>query len=160
MGIETQAYNLIPPYRNSTGLASQAAVVVNQAGVNINLSDYFGGLGFGHFITFQADGAKVYIQVDWNTVGAAPNEQEQGGGVGVMWPIPDGQQLPMRVIGGRITGTGYSTMVTYASGIIVRAKLALSGAATGFLRMYKSSLDETQGIGQLRPVGWPNPIPL
>lgn len=155
MTLPFEAYNVIPPYRNSTGLASQAAVVVNQAGVNINLSDYFGALGAGHFFTFQADGAKIYVQLCANSGGVAANEQDQGSGAGVAWPIPDGQQLPMRFLGGReqaATG-GYATLVNYASGIIVRAKLPLSGAATGFLRIYRSSVGETQGLEQLKPPG-------
>lgn len=151
--VEFQAYNLTPPYRNTSGLAAQAAVVVNQSGVTINLSDYFGNLGAGHFVTFQADGSKMYLQIASNTVGSI-NEQDQGSGVGVCWPIPDGQQLPMRILGGREFGTGYVTNVQYASGIIVRAKLPLSGAATGFLRMYRSSVDSTQGVGQLKPPGF------
>ncbi len=63
----------------------------------------------------------------------------------------------MRFLGGREVGTGYATFVTYASGIIIMAKLALSGVATGFLRIYRSSTDETQGIGQFRPPGFPVP---
>lgn len=153
MSVEFEAYNLIAPYRNTTGLASQAAVVIGQASQSINLSDYFGSLGAGHFVTLQADGAKIYVQLASNTVGTL-NEQDQGAGVGVAWPIPDGQQLPMRIIGGHEMGTGYATQVQYASGIIIKAKLALSGAATGFLRMYRSSVAETQGVEQLKPRGF------
>lgn len=152
-----QAYNVIAPYKNSTGLVSQAAVVVSQTSQAINLSDYFGGLGAGHFITLEADGAKIYVAVASNSVGTI-NEQEQGGGVGVCFPIPDGQQLPMRILGGREMGTGYATFVQYATGVIIHAKLALSGVATGFLRMYRSSVDETQGVGQLKPRGFPVPV--
>jgi hypothetical protein len=154
MSVPFQAYNVIAPYRNTSGLSSQAAVVINQAGVNINLSDYFGGVAAGHFFTFIADGATVYIQIAPDAGGAALDEQAQGGGVNVCWPIPNGQQLPMRILGGRQVGTGYGTQIPYASGVIVRAKLAISGAATGFLRIYRSSVDETQGVGQLKPPGW------
>ena len=154
MGIELQAYNLVAPYRNTTGLAAQANIVVNQAGVNINLSDYFGGLSAGTFFTCQADGGKVYIQVASNAGGPAPDEVAQGGGLQVMWPIPDGQQLPFRIQGGRELGTGYATNVNYASGMIIRAKMAISGVATGFLRIYRSSLDDTQGVERFKPPGW------
>lgn len=153
MSVPFEAYNLIAPYRNTTGLASQAAVIVTQASQNINLSDYFGALDAGHFVTLQADGGKVYIQLHSSSTGSI-DEQEQGGGVGVCWPIPDGQQLPMRIISGRQLGTGYATAVSYASGVIIKAKLALSGVATGFLRMYKSSVAETQGMEQLAPRGF------
>jgi hypothetical protein len=128
-------------------------VLITQNSQAINLSDYFGALGAGHYITLEADGAKVYIATASNNVGSI-NEQDQGSGVGVCFPIPDGQQLPIRILGGRELGTGYATQVQYASGIILHAKLALSGVATGFLRMYRSSVDETQGVGQMRPRGF------
>jgi hypothetical protein len=150
-----QAYNTVAPYRNSSGLASQAAVLVTQAQTAINLSDYFGNIGAGHYFTFEADGGKIYIAAASNTGGPAINEQAQGAGNQCCFPIPDGQQLPMRFLGGREVGTGYVTNVTYASGIIIMAKLALSGVATGFLRIYRSSVDETQGIGQFKPPGFP-----
>lgn len=151
-----QAYNVLPPYRNSTGLASQANVVVTQTSQAINLSDYFGNLGAGHFITLEADGGKVYVAIGSNNVGVI-DEMAQGVGSQVSFPIPDGQQLPMRILGGRELGTGYTTNVQYASGIIIFAKLPISGVATGYLRMYRSSVDETQGIGQLRPRGFGAP---
>jgi hypothetical protein len=153
MTLQFQAYNTIAPYKNTSGLASEAAVLITQNSQAINLSDYFGGLSAGHYITLQADGAKVYVAAAANSVGTI-NEQDQGAGVGVCWPIPDGQQLPVRILGGRELGTGYATQVQYASGIILHAKLALSGVATGFLRMFRSSVDETQGISQMRPRGF------
>jgi len=149
-----QAYNVLPPYRNSSGLASQAAVIVTQNAQAFNLSDYFGNLGNGSFITLEADGGKLYVAIASNTGGTAIDEQAQGVGNAICFPIPDGQQLPMRILGGRELGTGYATNVQYASGIIVHAKLPLSGVATAFMRMYRSSVDETQGIGQLRPKGF------
>lgn len=153
-----QAYNTVAPYRNSSGLASQAAIIVTQTATAINLSDYFGALGSGHYFTLEADGAKIYVAVASNAGGPAIDEQAQGGGNKICFPIPDGQQLPIRILGGREVGTGYTTMVNYASGIIIHAKLALSGAATGFLRIYRSSTDQTQGIGQFKPPGFPVPV--
>jgi len=152
-----QAYNTVAPYRNSSGLASQAAILVTQTAQAINLSDYFGNIGAGHYFTFEADGGKIYIAAASNASGPAINEQTQGGGPQICFPIPDGQQLPVRFLGGREVGTGYVTNVTYASGVIIHAKLALSGVATGFLRIYRSSLDETQGLNQFKPPGFPVP---
>jgi hypothetical protein len=149
--VEFQAANIIPPYRNSTGLASQANVMVGAASQAINLSDYFGGLGEGHFITLEADGAKVYVAIGSNSIGVI-NEAAVSGKE-VCFPIPDGSQLPMRIVGGREMGTGYATNVQYASGIIVFAKLA-TGGASGWLRMYRSSVASTQGLGQLKPPGF------
>jgi hypothetical protein len=152
-GIATESFNIIPPYRNSTGLASQANIVVGPTSKAINLSDFFGGLDKGHFITVQADGAKLYIAIGSNDIGAI-DQDAQGAGPSVCFPVADGAQLPMRILGGREVGTGYATMVQYASGVILWAKTASSGTATGFLRIYRSSVSETQGIEQLKPRGF------
>jgi hypothetical protein len=151
--IATEAYNIIPPYRNSTGLASQVNIVVSQTSQAINLSDYFGSLGAGHFITLEADGGKMYVSLAANSVGTI-DEMAQGVGSSVCFPIPDGQQLPMRILGGRELGTGYATNVQYGSGVILFAKMPISGVATGYLRIYRSSVGDTQGIEQLRPKGF------
>lgn len=151
--LQFQAYNVLAPYRNSTGLASQANIVVSQTSQAINLSDYFGGITAGNFFTFKADGSKIYVSIGSNNVGGI-DEMAQGVGNQVCFPIPDGQTMPMRILGGREVGTGYATMVNYASGAIVFAKLPISGVATGYLRIYRSSVDETQGIEQLKPRGF------
>ena len=151
--IELQAANLIPPYRNTSGIAAQAAVIVTQTSQAIRLSDYFGNVGAGHFFTLQADGGKIYVSAAANSIGSI-DEQEQGKGIGVCWPIPDGQQLPFRPLGGREMGTGYATQVNYGTGAVLHAKLPLSGVATAMLRIYRSSVDSTQGVGQLKPPGF------
>lgn len=156
--LQFQAYNTVAPYRNSSGMKSQAALLITQTAQAFNLSDYFGAMGTGHFFTFEADGGKIYIAAASNAGGPAIDEQAQGNGNSVCFPIPDGQQLPIRFVGGRELGTGYATNVTYASGIIIHAKLALSGVSTGFLRIYRSSVDETEGLSQFRPPGFPVPI--
>lgn len=155
--VEFEAYNVTPPMKNTTGLKCIGAVIVTQTSQAINLSDYFGRLGDGHFITFQADGAKVYLAFASNDQGTV-SEVASGNGASVAWPIPDGQQQPFRLIGGRERSTGYVTNINCASGIVVHAKLAQSGAATGWLRFYRSSVGETQGVEQFRPNGFPVPI--
>ncbi len=152
MGLHFRAYNTIVPYKNTSGLASQAAIVVSTTSQAIPLSDYFGNIGSGDYFTLQADGAKIYVSGAFNSIGTI-NEQEQGRGVGVCFPIPDGQQLPVRILGGRQVSTGYATGAQCATGFFLHAKLALSGAATGFLRIYRSSVAEAQGIEQLKPPG-------
>lgn len=150
--IATESFNIIPPYRNSTGLASQANIVVSGVSQAVNLSDYFGGLGEGHFFTIQADGVKIYISIASNNIGSI-NQEDQGVGSGVCFPIADGQQMPFRIQGGRELGTGYATNVQYASGVILFAKCA-TGSGTGFMRIYRSSVSDTQGLEQLKPKGF------
>ncbi len=147
-----EALNVIPPMRNASGIRGQAAIVVSPTSQDINLSDYFGNIESGHYFTFQADGAKVYVAFGPG-VGAI-DEQEQGAGSGVCYPIPDGQQLPVRLVGGVLKASGYGTMMRVGSGYRVKAKLALSGAASGFLRIYRSSVSPNQGTEQLPPPGF------
>lgn len=151
--LEFESYNTTPPLQNTTGMKCIAAIIVNQNDQAINLSDYFGNLGSGHYFTFQADGGKIYVALASNSVNTI-SEVATGNGSSVAWPIPDGQQLPVRLTGGQERGTGYATSVQVASGFFVRAKLAQSGVATAYLRIYRSSLGSTQGVEQFRPVGF------
>lgn len=155
--VEYEAYNVTPPMKNTTGLKCIGAVIVTQTSQAINLSDYFGALGEGHFITFQADGAKVYLAFASNNQGTV-DETASGNAAGVGWPIPDGQQQPFRLVGGRERSTGYVTNINVASGIVVHAKLAQSGVSTGWLRFYRSSVGPQQGVEQFMPNGFPVPI--
>ena len=151
-----EAYNLNPPYQGSTGLAAQANFVVSQTARWIDLSQYFGKLDAGHYLTVQADGAKIYIAVSPhdkqtiadNAIGTLP---------AVCYPIPDGQSLPFVVHGGRTVGSGgsptgsYVTMINYGTNIGFWAKVASaigSLSATGYLRVLRSSMAETQGLEQ------------
>lgn len=151
--LEFESYNTTPPLKNTNGMKCIAAIIVNQNDQAINLSDYFGNLGSGHFFTFQADGGKIYIALASNTIGSI-DETATGSGASVAWPLKDGDLLPLRLTGGQERGTNYATSVQYASGVIVRAKLAQSGVATAYLRIYRSSLASTQGVEQFRPVGF------
>jgi len=159
--VEYEAYNVTFPMQNTLGMKDLAAVLVTQTTTGINLSDYFGNLGAGHFFTLQADGAKVYIAgaAGLSTgIGTGINEQAAGNGAQVCWPIPDGQQLPVRFVTGREAGTGYATMANVASGFVLHCKLAVSGVATGWLRILRSSVGPSQGLEQFKPPGFPVPI--
>ena|ERR1041384_4894297 len=152
--VEYEAYNVTFPLQNTLGMKDLAAILVTQSSTGVNLSDYFGNIQNGHFFTLQADGAKIYVAgAGYNATGI--NEQAQGNGPQICWPIPDGQQLPVRIVGGRERGTGYVTQVNYSSGFILQVKLALSGVATGFLRVFRSSVGPDQGTEQFPPPGFP-----
>ena len=53
----------------------------------------------------------------------------------------------MRPVFGEERGTGIATLVTYN---ILHFKSATTGASTGFLRMYRSSLSQSQEAGAFR----------
>ena len=158
-----EAFNITFPMQNTPGMKDLASILVTQNSTGINLSDYFGNIGAGHYFTLQADGAKVYVAGAAGLptgIATGINEQAQGNGPQVCWPIPDGQSLPVRFAPGRELGTGYATMANVASGFTLFCKLATSGVATGWLRIQRSSVGETQGIEQFKPPGFPNPIPF
>lgn len=150
--VEYEALNVVPPMRNATGIRGIANVVVSTTSQDINLADHFGNIGAGHYFTFQADGAKIYVA--FGPGAGAINDQEQGAGSGVCFPIADGQSLPVRLLGGNLRTPAYGSQVAYAtqmlvgSGYFVKAKLALSGASTGFLRIYRSSVGPDQDVSQ------------
>lgn len=177
--LEFESYNVTAPMQNTPGMKCIAAVLINQNDTAINLSDYFGKLGTGHYFTLQADfqsgsgSQKIYVAFASNTVKTLVTA-EAGAGSGVCWPIPDGTLLPVRVLGGMerssgvSTGTAtgsasaaqtwYSTFVQYNSGIIIHAKIPSfigSGASpTGWLRVFRSSVGQTQGLEQFAPTGF------
>ena len=163
--LEFESYNVTIPLQNTEGMKCIACIVINQGGTAINLSDYFGGLGNGHYFTLQADGQKIYVAAAAHA-GTGINPMTTGNGGAVCWPIPDGQQMPVRLLGGREVGTGYASLVAagyatltnYSSGVILHAKISsfiASGASpTGYLRIYRSSVGETQGTEQFKPVGF------
>jgi hypothetical protein len=152
--VEYEAFNVVPPMRNASGIRGQANVVVTTTSQDINLADYFGRVDAGHYFTFQADGAKVYVSFGPG-VGAI-NDLEVGAGSGVCYPIPDGQQLPVRLLGGeRAAASGIGpTGMRVGSGYLVKAKVAISGVATGFLRIYRSSVGPQQGVEQFAVPGF------
>jgi hypothetical protein len=145
---EFESANIIPPLENSAAMKSQAAIVVSTAGVVQGLSGLFGGtIGDGHFLTLQADGAKMYVKFAANSAGSI-DLAATGTGAGVAWPIPDGVAMPVVPIVGRETATGVATLCNYS---FVHARVATtSPVATAILRFYRSSLAPQQDAGVLR----------
>jgi hypothetical protein len=139
----TEAENITPPLRNTTGLTCMYVLMCTPTSQSIDLKTIFGKHDNGHFFTLQADGAKCYVAFASNGSGSI-SETATGGGATVCWPIPDGGQLPYRPVGGRETATGYATLASYPF-------LHYKGAATGYLRIYRSSLGLTQSVDQFPP---------
>ena len=146
-GAEYEAANLIAPLENSAAMKSQANIVVSNAGVIQGLSGLFGGtLGDGHFITLQADGAKIYCKLASNSAGST-NAFATGNGESIVYPVPDGAQLSFRPVMGREVATGVATHCRYD---FLHLRVASGGVATAYVRIYRSSLAPTQDAGVLR----------
>ena len=146
---EYEAANIIPPLENSAAMKSQANIVVSNAGVIQGLSGLFGGtLGDGHFVTIQADGAKIYCKLAPNSAASAGGDAfATGSGTGIVYPIPDGVQLSFRPVMGREVATGVATHCRYD---FLHLRVASGGVATAYARVYRSSLAPTQDAGVLK----------
>jgi hypothetical protein len=155
---EYEANNVTLPFKNSTGMRAIANIPVSNAGIVQNLASLFRGIQDGHYVTPQADGAKIYVAfgsndvgqtlaigltgfgIDANAVGTAPN---------VCFPIPDGVMLPGVPYGGAEVGSTNTRAPTMVAGYnFVHARVASGGVATAFLRLYRSSLAPGQNPGQ------------
>jgi hypothetical protein len=164
---EHEAHNQLFPLQNATGMKSQANLLVGATGIVQNLASLFGGLMDGHYLTAQADGGKVYTTWSSNDLGAtllvnltgyAIDPAATGSGRQVCWPIPDGVMLPGVPYGGLEKGTtsGFGPAATGIGMTLVRgyqflhARMASGGVATGYLRLYRSSLAPTQDVREFK----------
>ena len=143
--ITTEANNVTPPLKNSTAMKCIAVLVYGGATQTQDLTALFGRLDSGHYLTLQADGGKVYVA--FGTVAGTIDEGALGNSNNACFPIADGGQLSVRSGQyGDERATGIATMVNYN---ILHFK-GVSGAATGFLRMYRSSLNSNEDAGMFR----------
>lgn len=145
---EYEAVNVIAPLENSDAMKSQANLAVsNASGLRWSLTALFGrSLDQGHYLTIQADGAKLYAKL-------APNNASHidafatGTGATIGYPIPDGAQITFVPVPGRETGTGVATLAVYDW---LHLRTASGGVATAYARVYRSSLAPGQDAGEFR----------
>jgi hypothetical protein len=137
--------NITPPLKNTTGLKCIHVLRCTPTSQVVDLRTVFGLAQTSHFYTLQADGVKCYVAVSSNDQGSI-DETALGNGATVCWPIPDGGQLPYRPIAGQELATGYATQASYPY-------LFYKSTATGYLRVYRSSVAPGQGVEQFRPPG-------
>lgn len=134
-----------PPLKNTGAMKCIAVLRVSPTTQSDDLTALFGAKANGpHRYFLIADGCKPYVAfgsapgtIDEQAFGSASGVSSGvGTGLGPLacWPIPDGTVLPFRVTGGRETGTGVATYVHYNH---LHYKVA-TGAATGFLRIYRA----------------------
>lgn len=142
--ITTEANNVTPPLKNSVAMKCIAVLIYGPSTQTVDLNTLFGKLDNGHYLTLRADGGKVYVAFG-SSVGTI-DEVATGNGITAAWPIADGENLPVRPIFGEERATGVATLVNYN---VLHFKGA-TGAATGYLRMYRSSLSQNQEAGMFR----------
>lgn len=138
-----EAENITPPLMNTTGLKCMHVLMCTPTSQVVDLRTLFGGVDNGHFFTLQADGAKCYVAFASNGQGSI-SETATGGGATVCWPILDGGQLPYRPLAGRELATGYTTLANQSH------FLHYKSTATGYLRIYRSSVGQAQDTSQFK----------
>lgn len=146
--VEFEAANIVAPLENSSAMKSQANLAVsNASGLSFGMSGLFGASwGDGHYYTLSAQGAQILVKF-------APNESTciDGFATGtdskVAFPIADGAMVSVRIPPGRETATGVATMVNYG---YLHARVVSGGVASGYLRVWRSSLDPRHDAGFFR----------
>lgn len=137
--VEMEAANITPPLKNTAALKCIAVLQATPSNQTQDLSALFGRLTNGHFLTLKADGGKVYVA--FGTLAGTIDETATGTGVTACWPITDGGELPVRLMGGREVATNIATLCSYNI-------LHFKASATCYLRLYRSSVAQGQGSEQ------------
>jgi hypothetical protein len=140
---EYEAANQLLPLKNTDAMKALGNVLADGTSRTLDLSTYFAQLDAGHFLTLIADGAKVYVAM--GHAAGTIDEAAVGNGATVCVPIPDGSAMHGVPIYGRTVATGIATTLAFRT---LHYKTA--GTATGYLRMYRSSLAPNQGAGEFK----------
>lgn len=142
--IEQEASNITSPLKNTDAMKCIAVLAVTVATQTQDLEELFENAGAGHYFSLEADGTKVYF-----AFGATPgslDERATGNGNTVCYPLADGAEKHFRLVSGRETSTNIATLSFYKH---LHWKCA-TGTATGYLRIYRSSLGPSQGSEQFK----------
>lgn len=144
---EYEAANITPPLQNSNAMKCIGCLLADHTARSQDLSAMFRQLEDGHFLTIQADGAKIYVAFSPNTASTAIDERAVGMGPDVCYPIPDGVEKPIVPVGGQVVASGYGT-----TGLNFKVLQYMTGATgvTGYIRFYRSSLAPNQGPGEFK----------
>ena len=141
---EYEAANIIPPLKNSALMKNIVCVPFSPTTQVLDLSATFGNYAESHFYTLQADGGKCYVA--FGGASGRIDPMATGVGSGVCWALADGASINFIPVGGRDqpVGTGVATSTAYK----FMHYLSPTGGATGYLRMYRSSVGATQDATQ------------
>lgn len=149
--VEYEASNAVAPVKNSNAVKAIAVLQVTAASQVQDLDQLFGGIvDDGHFISLAADmpdntGARVYVAFGFQS--GSIDRLATMVATQACWPVFDGSYMPVRIPGGSerlATGIGAATNVRYNL-------LHYQGSATGFLRLYLSSLGPGQNTKAFPP---------
>lgn len=142
--ITTEANNVTPPLKNSVAMKCIAVLTYSPTSQTQDLNALFAGIEAGHYLTLRADGGKVYVA--FGSSAGTIDDTAAGTGTSVCYPLSDGESMHVRPTAGNERATGVATLANYN---FLHYK-APTGSATGYLRMYRSSLNESQDAGVFR----------
>jgi len=143
--IAFEAENVTPPLKNSNAMKCIANIAVLTTSSSTDLAPLLGALGIGGYVTVKADmpantTGRIYFALA-STAGTI-DETATGTGNTVCWPLPDGHEMSFRLATGReTTASNVATLCWYTH-------LHTKGTATGYLRVYRSSLPPDQDAGR------------
>jgi hypothetical protein len=143
--ITTEANNVTPPLKNSTAMKCIAVLAFSPASLTQDLAQFFAKLDNGHFLTVRADGGKCYVA--FGSSAGTIDETAVGTGPTVCWPLSDGESMHVRPVFGEERATGIATLVSNYNILHYKGP---TGTATGYLRLYRSSLNQNQEAGLFR----------
>jgi hypothetical protein len=133
---EYEAFNVTPPLINSSAMKCVANFLADHTARSQGLASIFKELGSGHYLTVQADGAKVYVGFGRTGTNESISEIATGNGSQICWPVPDGTMLPISPIAGHEVATGIATLCTYD---YLHYMTGATGV-TSYVRIYRSSI--------------------
>ncbi len=145
--ITLEANNVTPPLKNTTAMKCIAVLIAGGTSQAVDLATLFGNVGAGHYYTAVADGIKCYVALG-NSTSESIDETAWGQSTLATAtlaciPIADGTQLPFRLVTARQLATGVATQTTNS----VLLYKGPTGTATGYLRLYRSSLGSNEDAG-------------
>lgn len=143
--IVIEAAQVTAPLGNSAGIRCIAVLSVTTSSQSVDLETLLGGADKGHFLTLMADmpanaDSRVYLAFFANAAQSI-SETATGTGATVCWPLPDKQTLPIKLLSGDVRASGIATLMWHKH-------LVYKGLATGYLRIYQSSVGVGQGLDQ------------
>ena len=143
--LDFQALNVTTPIKNSNAMKCIAVISVLTTSSSTDLGTLLGALGIGGYLTVKADmpantTGRIYFA--FGSSDGTIDDSATGTGNTVCWPLPDGHEMSFRLATGReMTASNVATLCCYKH-------LHTKGTATGYLRVYRSSLPPDQDAGR------------
>ena len=129
--IQTEAANIVAPLLNTSARRRIGAIAITSTSTVFDLSTYITTITAGHYLSFIADGADVYVAFNDANSGTVDNTVTTAGAVTVCYLLKDGVEKNFRLIGDH------------------KYLVAKTASGTATLRVAVSSLSPTQSAADI-----------